>query len=78
MQAAKLIELIEQAGKKQVAGTELFDLYRGASIGEGRKSLAFHVRLQSETKTLTDKDEQKFLKRVEHLVGEAGGELRKA
>ena len=76
MEAAKLIELIEQAGKKQVAGTELFDLYRGTSIGEGRKSLAFHVRLQSETKTLTDKDEQKFLKRVEHLVGEAGGELR--
>ncbi|MFK7894351.1 MAG: phenylalanine--tRNA ligase subunit beta [Myxococcota bacterium] len=78
MAAATLIELIEKAGKKQVAGTELFDLYRGSSIGDGRKSLAFHVRLQSETKTLTEKDEQKFLKRVEHLVGEAGGELRKA
>ncbi len=75
--AADLIELIEKAGKKQVAGTELFDLYRGQSIGKGKKSLAFHVLLQSEAKTLTDKDEQKFLKRFEKLVGESGGELRK-
>ncbi len=75
--AAELIALIEQAGRKQVAGTELFDLYRGESIGPGRKSLAFHVLLQSEDKTLTDKDEQKFLQRFEKLVAEAGGELRK-
>ncbi|MGB0620241.1 MAG: phenylalanine--tRNA ligase subunit beta [Myxococcota bacterium] len=77
MRAGELIGLIEQAGKKQVAGVELFDLYRGESIGQGRKSLAFHVRLQSETKTLTDKDEGKFLKRFEKLVSDAGGELRK-
>lgn len=75
--AGELIELIEKAGKKQVAGTELFDLYRGDSIGAGKKSLAFHVLLQSDNKTLTDKDEQKFLKRFESLVSEAGGELRK-
>ena len=77
MSAGALIGLIEQAGKKQVADVELFDLYRGESIGEGRKSLAFHVLLQSETKTLTDKDEAKFLKRFEKLVSDAGGELRK-
>lgn len=75
--AAELQDVIEKAGKKQVAGIELFDLYRGDSIGAGRKSLAFHVRLQSETKTLTDKDEQKFLQRFEKLVSEIGGELRK-
>jgi phenylalanyl-tRNA synthetase beta chain len=75
--AGALIELIERAGKKQVAGVELFDLYRGDSIGAGRKSLAFHVRLQSQTKTLTDKDEQKFLTRFEKLLTEVGGELRK-
>lgn len=75
--AADLIALIEAAGKKQVVGTELFDLYRGESIGQGKKSLAFHVLLQSETKTLTDQDEQKFLSRFERLVSEAGGALRK-
>ena len=74
--AADLLALIEQAGKKQVADMELFDLYRGESVGPGRKSLAFHVLLQSDKKTLTDKDEQKFLQRFERLVSEAGGELR--
>ena len=74
--AAELLSLIEQAGKKQVAGIELFDLYRGQSVGPGRKSLAFHVLLQSDKKTLTDKDEQKFLKRFEKIVADAGGELR--
>ena len=44
--------------------------------GRGKKSLAFHVVLQSETKTLSDKDEQKFLKRFENLIGQAGGALR--
>lgn len=74
--AGDLLALIEQAGKKQVADIELFDLYRGESVGPGRKSLAFHVLLQSDKKTLTDKDEQKFLQRFEKLVSEAGGELR--
>ncbi|HIF95067.1 MAG TPA: phenylalanine--tRNA ligase subunit beta [Myxococcales bacterium] len=74
--AGEVLALIEQAGKKQVAQIELFDLYRGKSVGTGRKSLAFHVLLQSDTKTLTDKEEQKFLKRFERLVTEAGFELR--
>jgi phenylalanyl-tRNA synthetase beta chain len=74
--AAEILALIEQAGKKQVAQIELFDLYRGQSVGTGRKSLAFHVLLQSDTKTLSDKEEQKFLKRFDRLVTDAGFELR--
>jgi phenylalanyl-tRNA synthetase beta chain len=76
--AAELLALIEVAGKKQVVEAELFDLYRGKSIGPGRKSLAFHVLLQSDKKTLTDKDEQKFLAKFEKIVSQAGGELRRS
>ena len=76
--AGDLIALVESAGKGQVVDVELFDLYRGKSIGEGRKSLAFHVLLQSDARTLTDQDEQKFLQRFEKLATEAGAELRKA
>ena len=75
--ASAVREAIEQAGKGSVADAELFDLYRGASVGEGRKSLAYHVVLQSEKKTLSEKDEQKFLARFEALVEKLGGELRK-
>ena len=75
--ASAVEEVITKAAKNQFAGLELFDLYRGENLGAERKSLAYHVLLQSENKTLSDKDEQKFLKRFEHLIGEIGGELRR-
>lgn len=74
--AGELAGAIETAGKGNVAGLELFDLYRGESLGEGKKSLAWHVELQSQTKTLTDKDAQKFLGRAERAVEKLGAEMR--
>jgi len=71
-----VVDAIHASGKGIVAGVELFDLYRGESLGAGRKSLAYHVLLQSANKTLSDKDEQKFLKRFDQAVQQLGGELR--
>jgi phenylalanyl-tRNA synthetase beta chain len=34
----------------------LFDIYRGAGIDEGKKSLAFRVVMQDTQKTLTDQE----------------------
>ncbi len=68
---------IEQAGKGLVEDAELFDVYAGASVGPGRKSLAWHVLLQSGRRTLTDKDCHKFLDRLERLTTDLGGELRR-
>lgn len=76
--ASAVEESIASAGKGIVASVELFDLYRGDNLGAGRKSLAYHVLLQSDSKTLTDKDEQRFLKKFEEEVGKVGGELRRA
>lgn len=75
--AGDLVLAIEKAGKGQVASALLFDVYEGEGVGEGRRSLAYHVLLQSETKTLTDKDAAKFIQRLDRLAGELGGELRK-
>ena len=69
--------LLETAGKGRVASIELFDLYRGEKLGAGKKSLAYHVLLQAPDKTLSDGDAAKFLGRVERLIAERGGELRK-
>ena len=43
----------------------------------GRRSLAWHLLLQAADRTLGDAEEQKFLGRLERLVAELGGELRK-
>ena len=75
--AGELVAAIEGAGKGLVAGVELFDLYRGDNVGEGRKSLAWHVLLQSPQKTLSDKETQKFLKRLDGALQARGAELRR-
>ncbi|MCA9002382.1 MAG: hypothetical protein KDB61_10680, partial [Planctomycetes bacterium] len=76
--ASALIEQIEKAGKGIVAGVEPFDLFRGKSLPENTRSVAFHVRLYSDSRTLTDKDNQKFLQRLSRSLTEAGAELRGA
>ncbi len=37
-----------------VSSVELFDIYRGPQVGEGRKSMSYAVMLRGEDKTLTD------------------------
>jgi phenylalanyl-tRNA synthetase beta chain len=39
-----------------VESVELFDVYRGANLPEGSRSLAYRVRLNSEEGTLSEKD----------------------
>lgn len=42
------------------AEVSLFDVFRGDPVGEGRRSLAFAVRLQAPDRTLTDADVQEI------------------
>jgi phenylalanyl-tRNA synthetase beta chain len=77
LEAAALDTAIRGAGKGLVADVELFDLYRGDAVGAGRKSLAYHVVLQAADRTLSDKDEQKFLDRLARQAADAGAELRR-
>lgn len=69
--------VLEAAGKGLARHCELFDLYRGPNLPAGKKSLAYHVDLQAEDRTLSDQDCAKYLSRVERAVLELGGELRK-
>lgn len=70
-------DLIEKAGKGLVASMDLFDVYRGEGLGDGRKSLAWHVVLQAADRTLTEKDQNTFLDRLERLATQGGMELRR-
>ncbi len=75
--AGAVRDAIEKAGKGLVERTELFDLYTGPGLAQGRKSLAWHVVLRSTARTLGDEDEQRFLRRLERGATELGGELRR-
>lgn len=75
--AGTLAAALERAGKGLVDALELFDVYSGANLGPGKRSLAWHVTLRSDGRTLTDEDVAKFLQRVERELAAAGAELRR-
>ncbi|MCK9282918.1 MAG: phenylalanine--tRNA ligase subunit beta [Rhodocyclaceae bacterium] len=49
-----LYEALRRAAPAIVTGIELFDLYHGKGVAEGRKSLAFRVVMQDTQRTLED------------------------
>jgi phenylalanyl-tRNA synthetase beta chain len=53
---AQLQTAFASAKQAIVAGIEVFDVYRGKGLPEGKKSLAFKVLLQDTHKTLTDEE----------------------
>lgn len=69
------------AAISQVAGTlleklELFDVYRGKQVGEGKKSVAYSLTLRAADRTLTDEDCDRMVKTILAKLGEIGVELR--
>jgi phenylalanyl-tRNA synthetase beta chain len=52
--AASIESTIRAAGGDLLARLELFDVYRGEGIADGRRSLAYRLRLQAADHTLTD------------------------
>lgn len=47
-------QAIAEAGGELVESVDLFDVYSGPQVGEGRRSLAFTVTFRSDQRTLTD------------------------
>lgn len=59
-----------------LAGLDLFDVYRGAGLPEGHRSLAFRLRLQAPDRTLTEAEIAKVRADCVALVNKVGGALR--
>ena len=56
---------------------EIFDVYRGAQVGEGRVSLALHLEFRAADRTLTDEEVAALRARDRAALAERlGGELR--
>ncbi|PSC04849.1 phenylalanine--tRNA ligase subunit beta [Alsobacter soli] len=52
--AGDLVKAAQAAERKLVTGVDVFDIYEGAGVPEGKKSVAIAVTLQPTDKTLTD------------------------
>jgi phenylalanyl-tRNA synthetase beta chain len=72
-----LYQLARQSEKTLIKDINLFDVYSGNNLPEGKKSYAVSFVLQDNTKTLTDAQVEKVMKKLlQVLQTEAGAELR--
>jgi len=54
--AGSVEQTLRRAGGDLMEGVELFDVYRGTSLPEGSRSLAYHLRFCALDRTLTDEE----------------------
>ena len=61
----------------RVSDVELFDIYRGEQVGEGRKSMAFKIVFEPDDKPLQTEEIEKYIKKIlGNLKFKLGAEIR--
>ena len=75
--AERVRQTILEIGSSLLEGVELFDVYRGSSIPQGKKSVALACRYRGRDRTLTDDEVNRaHATLVEAAKGRLGAELR--
>ncbi len=76
--AAQVEAAVRDGAGALLAEASLFDVFRGAQVGEGAKSLAYRLRLESAERQLTDADGAAVIDAIEERVrARLGGSLRR-
>ena len=71
------VDVVRAAGGALLARAEVFDVYRGEQVGEGRTSLALALTFRAPDRTLTDEEVAPVREKiVARAARRAGGELR--
>ncbi len=75
--AGAIVKAAGSADRRLITGVNVFDVFEGASLGEGRKSVAIQVLIQPVEKTLTDEDFEALTKKIiANVEKTTGGTLR--
>ncbi len=74
--AGQIETVIEQRGGKILEGYELFDIYEGAQIKEGYKSMAYSIVFRAKDRTLEESDITAAMKKILNGLQSMGIELR--
>ena len=77
VEAGALTRAAAAADRKLITGVRVFDVFEGASVGSGNKSIAIEVAIQPVERTLTDEDFEALATRiVDNVAKQTGGTLR--
>lgn len=74
--AAALERAIRSAAGNLLEKLELFDVYTGAQVGEGKKSVAYTVTLRAADRTLTVEESDRAVAKILRALQEIGAVLR--
>jgi phenylalanyl-tRNA synthetase beta chain len=74
--AAELLAAVRAGGGDLLRAAEVFDLYEGEQVGEGRKSIALRLEFRAADRTLTDEEVAERRAAIEAELEKIGGELR--
>ena len=70
-------DVVLDAGGELLRRADVFDVYRGEQVGEGRVSLALALEFRAPDRTLTDEEATERRAAIaDALQREVGGELR--
>ena len=74
---SQIEDIAKQSEKKLLKKVELFDVYEGKNLPEGKKSYAVNFVLQDESKTLNDKQIDTIMNKIiTNLKNKLGAQLR--
>jgi phenylalanyl-tRNA synthetase beta chain len=77
VEAGAVVRAAAGADRKLVTAVNVFDVFEGASLGEGKKSIAIEIQIQPADRTLTDEDFDALTQKIVANVTKAtGGALR--
>ena len=69
-------KLLRQRSGKLLESVQLFDVYEGAQLGEGKKSVAYTIVLRAKDRTLEEKDITGVMNKILNGLKQMGIELR--
>ena len=77
LEAETLVRTVKTADKTLIAGVDVFDVYTGKGVEDGKKSVALSVTIRPQEKTLTDTEIEALSKRIiDSVAAKTGGQLR--
>jgi phenylalanyl-tRNA synthetase beta chain len=68
--AQRVVGVARDAGGSLLAHVEVFDVYEGEQVGEGRRSVALHLEFRAPDRTLTDEDADRARVKIVAALGD--------
>ncbi len=77
VEAENIVRAVKSSDKNLIANVNIFDVYQGKGVDDGKKSLAFSVTFQPSDRTLTDSEIEGLSQKIINTIQQkTGGVLR--